>query len=62
MTEELKWLNIQQAAKEAGVARRTIYNWLHLGRLVTKRTPGNRLRILASSLWREDEYDKREAS
>ena len=58
---EDRWLNIMQAAHEAGVARRTIYTWLKAGRLITQRTAGGRLRILASSLWRKDEHDSRPA-
>jgi len=45
------WLTIQEACAEAKVTRRTIYNWLAKGKLVTQRTAGGSLRILASSLW-----------
>lgn len=51
-TPDDRWLNIEQACTEANVSRRTIYNWLTAGRLVSKRTAGGGQRILASSLFR----------
>lgn len=48
------WININQAALEAGVSRRTIYNWIKDKRLETKRTAGGAIRIYSSSLWKTD--------
>ena len=57
-TQPGDWLTIRKAAEHVGVSRRTIYNWYDEGKLVTKRTIGGALRILASSLWRRTEPDK----
>lgn len=48
-----RWLNVDLACAEVKVTRRTIYNWFNAGRLVTRRTTGGSLRILASSLRRK---------
>jgi excisionase family DNA binding protein len=45
------YLTIEEARAVARVSRRTIYNWITAGKLVTQRTAGGALRILASSLW-----------
>ena len=47
-----KTVNIQQACVVAGVSRRTIYNWLHDGKLVWTRTAGGSIRIVVDSLFR----------
>lgn len=47
-------LSIKQACEEVGVCRRTIYNWVNSGKVLTLRTAGGSLRILHSSLWREE--------
>jgi excisionase family DNA binding protein len=46
-------LNIAQAADYAGVSRRTIYNWLHAGKLDYIRTAGGSVRIFPESLYRQ---------
>lgn len=47
-----RWLTVHEAMRVVGVSRRTVYNWLATGKLVTKRTAGGCVRILESSLWR----------
>ena len=47
-----RWLMIMDAAREVGVSRRTIYNWLAQGKLETQRTAGGSIRILARSLYK----------
>lgn len=44
-------VNIDQAAALVGVSRRTIYNWLHAGKLQYVRTAGGSIRIFPASLW-----------
>lgn len=51
---QIEWLTIAQACDRASVSRRTIYNWLHAGKLQTCRTAGGTLRIAAGSLFRDD--------
>lgn len=46
-----RWLTIQEACAEAGVTRRTIYNWLAAGKLQVRYTIGGGPRIAATSLW-----------
>jgi excisionase family DNA binding protein len=45
-------LNIYQAMARCQVSRRTIYNWLHAGKLQYVRTAGGSVRIFEDSLWR----------
>ena len=45
-------MNISQAATLAGVSVRTIYNWLHAGKLEYARTAGGAVRIVAETLFR----------
>jgi excisionase family DNA binding protein len=45
-----KKLSIDAAAEDAGVSRRTIYNWLHAGKLEYTRTAGGGVRICADTL------------
>jgi excisionase family DNA binding protein len=45
-------LSITKACERAGVSRRTIYNWLHAGKLEYMRTAGGSIRIYADSLFR----------
>jgi excisionase family DNA binding protein len=52
MEESRKLLSIIQAPREVGASRRTIYNWLHGGRLEFVRTAGGNVRIYRDSLWR----------
>jgi excisionase family DNA binding protein len=53
MASDERTLSIQQATAVAGVSRRTIYNWLHAGKLTYKRTVGGSIRIFESSLWQK---------
>jgi excisionase family DNA binding protein len=48
-------VSIQDAAKLAGVSRRTIYNWLRSGKIEACRVASGKLRIFTDSLWRQ--YD-----
>lgn len=43
-------LSVMQACEEAGVSRRTIYNWLAAGKVQYVRTAGGSVRILADTL------------
>jgi excisionase family DNA binding protein len=45
-------VSILQACVVAGVSRRTIYNWLHAGKLAWVRTAGGSIRIVRASLFR----------
>lgn len=45
-------VSIKQACAIAGVSRRTIYTWLHAGKLEYVRTAGGRIRIVPASLFR----------
>jgi predicted site-specific integrase-resolvase len=53
-TTERKRVNIRQAMQIAGVSRRTIHNWLRLGKVEYVRTAGGGARIYADSLFRLD--------
>lgn len=46
------WLTINEAAKEASVSRRTIYNWIQKNKLCIKRTISGSIRINVESLWK----------
>ena len=48
-----KTLSISQTAKEVGVCRRTVYNWLNRGLVEFKRLPSGSIRVFESSLWKE---------
>jgi len=48
------WLTPTEAAVEMRCSRRTIYNWLTKGVLVTRRTAIGRLRIRRDSLWAQE--------
>jgi excisionase family DNA binding protein len=43
-------VSIDQAAELLGVSRRTVYNRIREGRLITVRTPGGSQRVLNESL------------
>lgn len=45
-------VSISEACQQAGVSRRTIYDWIHSGRLEYVRTAGGAIRIRAGSLFR----------
>lgn len=46
-------VSIKEATAIAGVSRRTIYNWIALGRLTYVRTAGGTIRIAPDSLFRK---------
>jgi excisionase family DNA binding protein len=48
-------VNINQAAKIAGVSRRTVYNWLDKGKVEFVRNAGGHVRIYVDSLLRPDD-------
>lgn len=45
-------VSINKAGKLAGVSRRTIYNWIKLGKVEYVRTAGGPIRIYADTLFR----------
>lgn len=47
-------VSIMKASELAGVSRRTIYNWLHAGKVSYLRTAGGSVRIFLDTLWRDD--------
>lgn len=47
-------LTIREAMALVGVSRRTIYNWLHAGKLQFVRTAGGSVRIYTASLFRTE--------
>jgi excisionase family DNA binding protein len=49
--DDRKLVSIEQARRIAGVTRRTIYNWLALGKVDYTRTAGGRVRIYAETLF-----------
>jgi excisionase family DNA binding protein len=49
--DDRKLVSIEQARSIAGVTRRTIYNWLALGKIDYTRTAGGRVRIYAETLF-----------
>jgi predicted site-specific integrase-resolvase len=52
-------VSITEAMRRCGVARRTIYNWLHAGKLETCETPSGRTRIYADCLLRPSTWTAR---
>lgn len=47
-------VSLSEAARIAGVCRRTIYNWMNAGKLPFKRTVGGSRRVYESALWRQE--------
>ena len=47
-------VNSVQAAAIAGIARRTLYLWVQLGRVEVTRTASGQLRIFADTLFQRD--------
>jgi excisionase family DNA binding protein len=45
-------VTIMQACAVVGVTRRTIYNWIALGKVEYTRTAGGHIRIFSDTLWR----------
>jgi excisionase family DNA binding protein len=45
-------VTIMQACALVGVTRRTIYNWIALGKVEYTRTAGGHIRIFSDTLWR----------
>lgn len=50
-----KTVSVQGAMALAGVSRRTIYNWIALGKVEYVRTAGGALRIFVDTIFKEDE-------
>jgi excisionase family DNA binding protein len=46
-------MSIPAACAHVGVSRRTIYNWLHAGKLEFVRTAGGAIRIFEDTLYQE---------
>lgn len=46
-------VSILKACEIVGVSRRTIYNWIHAGKVEYRRTAGGSIRIYIDTLWRE---------
>jgi excisionase family DNA binding protein len=46
-------VSIEEARARVGVSRRTIYNWMHAGKLEYVRTAGGGIRIFTDTLWRD---------
>lgn len=49
-------LSIMKAKDEAGVTRRSIYNWIEKDKLEWLRTAGGNIRIVTESLWRAPQW------
>lgn len=49
-------VKIGEACQIVGVSRRTIYNWLHTGKVEYKRTPSGAIRIYEDTLWRGKDH------
>jgi excisionase family DNA binding protein len=45
------WLTVDEAATEARVSRRTIYNWIEARQVRVIRTPSGAPRVDPASLW-----------
>jgi excisionase family DNA binding protein len=52
-TAERKTVSIMKACELVSVSRRTIYNWLALGKVEYVRTAGGSVRIFVDTLWRD---------
>jgi excisionase family DNA binding protein len=50
-------VNMVKAAEMCGVTKRTIFNWIRLGRIEVVRTPTGQVRIYADTLLRRDDDD-----
>ena len=50
--ETRRTVTILQASLMTGVSRRTIYNWMHDGKVEYVRTAGGAVRIVADTLFR----------
>lgn len=51
---ERETVTIEKARALVGVSRRTIYNWLHDGKVEYVRTAGGSVRIFVDTLWRRE--------
>lgn len=51
-------VTIKQACTRAIVSKRTIYNWMRLGKLEYCRTAGGHIRIYEDTLFREGQKEK----
>lgn len=45
-----KWLTIEEAAKRAGVCRKSMFNWIKAGHVRVWKTPGGKTRVDPESL------------
>lgn len=54
MGSDGRTLSVAQACTEAGVSRRTIYNWVRADKVRHTRTAGGSLRIYADSLFMDE--------
>ena len=52
MIDKRPTVSINKAAELTGVKRRTIYNWMHEGKVEYTRTAGGAVRIFENTLWR----------
>lgn len=52
-TGERRTVSIMKACEIVGVSRRTIYNWMDLGKVQFCRTAGGSVRIFEDTLWRD---------
>lgn len=50
-------LNVNQVCARLGVSRRTVYNWIKLGKLARQNTPGGQARFDEADLLRFTERD-----
>ena len=50
---ERQIVSIQQACEHVGVSRRTIHNWIRLGKVEYVRTAGGSIRIYTDTLLRD---------
>ena len=48
-------ISIRKACDLVDVGRRTIYNWMAIGKVETIRTAGGSVRIFVGTLWRTPE-------
>lgn len=58
-TDVRNYITVADAALQLRVSRRTIYNWMHGGKLPYKRQPGGRRLIFKQDLldWRQSPLD-----
>ena len=57
--DDRRLVNSVQACRIAGIARSTLYLWIHLEKVEVTRTAGGQLRIFADTLFRRDPRGRR---